>query len=221
MVITPDATITASPVASEICTGGSVDLHATLTGGSSSVSYQWQNSPDGLNGWVNVGSPNTAIYTVSPAIVGVHYYRIVVSDPLSGCSQPVSNVISVTVSPDAGVTASPVLTEVCIDGAALLTSIISGGSSQVSQQWESSSSLSGPWSDIAGETNTTYTAPTNIPGTLYYRTRIIDNITGCSQPYSSILTVTVFEDLIVSVEPVSIAECVGGTEDMSVQVNGD
>ena len=59
VVITPDATISAAPVSSEICTGGSVNLIATLTGGSSVVTYQWQYSPDGLSGWGNVGTPNT------------------------------------------------------------------------------------------------------------------------------------------------------------------
>ncbi len=220
VIIRPDATITVSPDSTEICTGGSADLTASFAGGSSSASYQWQYSLDSLGGWVNVGLPNTSILTVSPTDLGLHYYRVVVSDPLSDCGQPVSKVLFVRVRPDATVSVSPLLTEVCIDGAALLTATVMGGSSQLLLQWENSSDPGGPWSDIVGETASTYSAPTVVPGTLYYRIRISDNTIGCAEPYSAIMTVTVTEDLIVSVEPVSIAECVGGTEEMNVQVNG-
>jgi hypothetical protein len=220
VVITPDAVISVAPESSEICVGGSADLTATLTGGSSSASFQWQYSPDGLNGWTNVGTPNENVYTVSPATVGLHYYRVVVTDTLSGCSDPISNVIFVQVRPDASISVSPELTQVCVDGAAPLTAIVTGGSSLLTIQWETSNNIGGPWVDIDGENGLSYNAPTNLPGTIYYRVRINDGTSGCFEPYSSIMTVIVNPDLVVSVQPVSFVECIGGDEEMSVQVAG-
>ncbi|MEO7905811.1 MAG: hypothetical protein ABIT06_02450, partial [Saprospiraceae bacterium] len=166
------------------------------------------------------GLPNANIYTATPSSVGTHFYRVVVTDSLSGCSQPISNIVNVIVQPDASITVSPATTIVCIDGDAPLSAVLTGGSSQVSIQWETSSSLSGPWIDITGETSSIYSAPTGLQGTNYYRVRVNDNIVGCFEPYSTIMTVTAVPDLNVTAQPVSFAECIGGTLSLNVLVNG-
>ena len=182
VTIAPDATIAVSPDSTEICIGGSTNLNAAFTPGSSAASYQWQHSLDSLSGWANLGAPNTSLLTVTPGTIGLHFYRVVVTDPLTDCSQPISKAIFVRVRPDAEITVSPALTEVCENGNADLTATVTGGSSLVSIQWETSVSSTGPWTDIVGETDVNFNAPTNIPGTLYYRVRVDDNNPGCLEP---------------------------------------
>ena len=74
-------------------------MTVVISGGSGTISYQWQSSSDGSTGWANAlgtGS-TTATFTPPSTVAGTTYYRVLVTDLANGCSDPVSNALSVTV----------------------------------------------------------------------------------------------------------------------------
>jgi chitinase len=100
---------------SEVCVGGTSIITALITGGSSGMILQWQSSTDNFN-WNDIPGANSTSYNAPTSSPGTTYYRIVITDPLSDCSDPVSTSVSVLVQPDATVSLSPVTSEVCIGG---------------------------------------------------------------------------------------------------------
>ena len=66
------------------------------------------------------------------------YYRVNVTDDNSGCSDPTSQPVIVTVLDDPTVNVTIPDVEVCIGAVATLTANISGGSGALTIQWQSS-----------------------------------------------------------------------------------
>jgi hypothetical protein len=73
-VIAADLVITTQPSNVNECVGGTNTMTITITGGSGAITYQWQQSADGLGGWTNsVGTgATTATYTPSSATPEQH-----------------------------------------------------------------------------------------------------------------------------------------------------
>ncbi|MDQ3015304.1 MAG: VWA domain-containing protein, partial [Bacteroidota bacterium] len=219
VIIQPDAIVNVTPLAAEVCLNGEALLTATVTGGSSQLTYQWQTSSSGQNAWTNIVGATGVSYSAPTGVVGVIDYRIVITDLLPDCSDPASAAVPVTVVPDASISVAPLLTEVCVGGNANLTATITGGSSALMIQWQTSPNGSA-WSNIAGATLANYSAPTGATGTIFYRALVIDNLSGCEDPISNNGQVTVSPDLVVSAQPIGFTECVGGNSTMTVSVTG-
>ena len=219
VIVQPDAVVTVSPQAAEVCVNGVAVLTAIVNGGSTQLAYQWQTSPAGQNNWMDIAGATGVSYSVPTSNEGVIDYRIVITDLLSGCGDPASAAVPVTVEPDATISILPFLTEVCIDGTALLSSSVTGGSSAFTIQWQSSPNGTS-WSNIAGGTQPNYSAPTGATGSLFYRALGIDTLSGCEDPISNTAQVLVSPDLLVSVQPTGFTECVGGNNTMNVSVTG-
>jgi hypothetical protein len=80
-----------------ICNGGDPDeLEQTSlpTGGNGVYSYQWQQSPDGVDEWTNINGATTTTYD-PPALTEDTYYRLNVTS----CTTESSNVVKITVYP--------------------------------------------------------------------------------------------------------------------------
>jgi hypothetical protein len=90
-----------------------------------------------------------------------------VIDNSNGCAAPSSNAVTVIVRPDATITAVVNNAEVCIGGAAQLTATLTGGSGSATLQWQSASNALGPWTNIAGATQTIFNAPTRSAGDFF------------------------------------------------------
>jgi hypothetical protein len=73
-VIAADLVITTQPSNVNECVGGTNTMTITITGGSGAITYQWQQSADGLGGWTNsVGTgATTATYAPSSATPEQH-----------------------------------------------------------------------------------------------------------------------------------------------------
>jgi hypothetical protein len=217
VIIFPDATVSVSPSSSEVCIGASVILTRTLTGGSNLVSTQWQINS---GGWVDIAGQTGATYSPSTAVSGTTQYRVRVIDPNSGCSEPFSNIVTVIVQPNATVSITLNNAEVCIDGDATLTAIITGGSSALTYQWQSSPNGSSGWANIGGATSLTYIAPTNVAGTTWYRLQINDPQPSCSDPASNALSVLVKPDPTASIVAQNLEICVGGSSLLTATITG-
>jgi hypothetical protein len=68
-------------------------MTVVVSGGSGTISYQWQSSSDGSTGWANAlgtGS-TTATFTPPSTVAGTTYYRVLINAANNGCDQAVSN----------------------------------------------------------------------------------------------------------------------------------
>jgi hypothetical protein len=218
-VIAPDLSFTVQPSNLNECVGGTGTISVVVGGGSGTITYQWQSSPNGSGGWANAtgAGATTPTYTPSSAVAGTTYYRVLVVASNSGCGQIESNVSVVEIDPDATVSVAPVFSEACIGGTVILTATVVGGSNTLDVQWQV---LSGTWNDIPGATGMTYSAPTVAAGTFQYRARIVETASGCSVPFSNIVTVIIREDAVVSVDVNNPEVCLGGTAIITATITG-
>ena len=209
-------TIEASPTVSltvdnsVICIGGSSIISASAVNGSGAFSYQWQSSPNGSNSWSNVGS-NQNTYTVNGLAAGTTYYRVIVSDSGSGCADPVSENTTVIVQSGPSVSISADNDSVCVFGPVELTPSVINGSGLYLYQWQSSpDGQSGTWSDISGANAVTYSPLTDTPGNTWYRVVVTDLGSGCGDPQSNAIQISVFAQPTLSISIDTPVICVGG-----------
>src|SRR4029079_14705708 len=129
-VITPDLLVTAQPSDISECIGGTNTMSVTISGGSGTISYQWQSSADGISGWANAtgGGATTSTHTPSSAVAGTTYYRVLVNAANNGCDQAVSNNAVAVISADLVGTSQPSNVNECIGGTNTMSVVVSGGS---------------------------------------------------------------------------------------------
>ncbi len=223
LIVQPQPTVSIAVDNPQVCLGGFSTVSSTVNNGSGFFDFQWQISPNGVSGWSSIGTNGTfPTYEVPTSVAGTFYYRVLVDDLASGCSDPVSNVISVVINPDLVVTTQPSNVEECIGGTATMSVIISGGSGTISYQWQYSGDGSDPWDNATGvgSTTATYTPPSTVAGSTYYRVLINGASSGCGQVISAIAYAIIYPDLLVTVQPTPVTECIGGTSTMTVAVTG-
>jgi hypothetical protein len=161
-----------------ICTGGTAILTATLTGGAGTLTYQWEESNNGSSGWSNAsgGSGATTLVYTTPVLTANKYYRLTINQSPINCPSTSANaLITVVADPTISVTTTAAI--VCNNGNVVLTATPNGGTGTCTIQWQSSP-IATNWTDIAGETNPTYTTPSLSTG-LKYRAKIICSGNGC------------------------------------------
>lgn len=101
---TVSVTVTAAPAIGTIpsnvtiCSG----TNTNLTVSSSTGGVQWQQSNDGITGWINVvgGSGGTSNTYNTPTLTADRYYRVMAT---TACASVTSNVVEVEVAPDPAV----------------------------------------------------------------------------------------------------------------------
>jgi hypothetical protein len=216
-------TIAISVDNSIVCIGGISQVTSVITNGSGIYNYQWQTSPDGSTGWTNIAvNGNSANYTALATVAGTTYYRVLLFDLASGCNDPISNSISIVVEEQPTVSIVVDNDLVCIGGSSTLTSTITNGSGNVTYQWQSSPDGSSGWANIVVSGNgANYNAPTNTPGTTYYRVLVTDNSNGCQDPISNVLSVIVKDDATVTIQVDNNLICIGGNSTLtSTVLNG-
>ena len=196
-----------------VCIGGISNLTSSTTNGTGVFEYQWQLSPNGDDTWsdiaLNADGPN---YVVPTDVAGTYYYRVLLTDLSNGCTDPISNVLQITVQPQPTVTISVNNPIVCIGGSSLLSSVILNGSGIVNYQWQFSPDGSGSWANVAsGGNGSTYSAPTDVAGTIYYRVIVTDLSSGCTDPVSNVISVIVQPQATVTISVDNDLVCVGGS----------
>lgn len=162
----PNATLTDGGT---ICDGGSVTL--TATGGGN---YFW-----------STGSTSATII-VDPNITTT--YSVTVTGPQE-CDAILET--SVVVVPDPEVVVGGAGVE-CTGGARTLTALVTGGTGNVTYQWERSFDLIA-WNPISGA-NTTILNLNNLTQTAHYRIRVNYGGSGCAEAISTAATVSVVSE---------------------------
>ena len=222
VTVNPDLSITANLANITECIGGNTQLSITTTGGSgSALTYTWEQSTNNSTWSAATAATNATTYTPSSTSAGTMYYRVRVSDAVSGCDAITSAVSTVIVTPDLSITANLANITECIGGTTQLSVTTSGGSGgALTYTWEQSTNNS-TWSAAASATNaSTYTPSSATAGTMYYRVRISDAANGCDAITSATSTTVVTPDLSITSNLANITECIGGTTQLSVTTSG-
>jgi hypothetical protein len=223
-VIIADLVVSTQPSDVNECVGGTNTMSVTVTGGSGTITYQWQQSTDGSTGWANSTGTGatTATYTPSSVTPGTTYYRVLVNAANNGCDQAVSNNAVAVIIADLVVSTQPTDVNECVGGTNTMTVTVTGGSGAITYQWQQSADGSTGWANSTGTgaTTATYTPSSATPGTTYYRVLVNAANNGCDQAVSNNATAIIAADILVTTQPTDVNECVGGTNTMTVTVTG-
>lgn len=209
--------VTVSPVhqvsvlaPSEVCTGGTANLTAVLTGGTGLNAYTWQSSSDSLS-WSNVGGngPNYSSYNLQSS----RYFRVIVFNNGVNCGVDTSGVKSIIVRPQGSV----ILTggnSFCGSGFTVLNANVSGGAGSSVIQWQTYQANS--WTNIPGVTGSSWQTPVHTT-TKNYRVNVSFSGSGCSSKNSNAQNVTIFPTPSLLFSPHdTITMCSGGGRLVSV-----
>src|SRR4029079_18476880 len=151
-IIAPDILVTNQPADVNECVGGANTMSVTISGGSGTITYQWQQSADGSMGWTNssgTGATSTT-YTPSSAIAGTTYYRVLINASGSDCQQAVSANAVAVITADLVVTTQPTDVNECVGGTNTMTVVVTGGSGTITYQWQQSTDGSTGWANSTG-----------------------------------------------------------------------
>ena len=198
------------------CLNSTTILTASLTGGTAPFTYQWQSSPNNTS-WTNITGQTSATYQVPTTSVSNIYYRVLVTASNLSCSLVQSSSVNVDVVQGLTVTTPLVGFTECLTGTRSLTIGTSGGKNPT-YQWQSSPNNS-TWTNITGQTGTTYTPPSTTVGTNYYRVVISSDGNGCSSIQSNSVMAVIVANPTVNISTAASTVCVGGNAVLNVTLN--
>ena len=223
-IISPDLIVSTQPTGVTECIGGTDQMTVIVSGGAGAISYQWQGSDDGSNGWANAAGSGatTDIFTPESSSAGTTYYRVLINAAGSGCGQVESDNAIAIITEDLLVTTQPTNVSECIGGTDQMTVVVSGGTGTISYQWQSSDDGSSDWANATGSGATTdiYTPESTTSGTTYYRVLINASGIGCGQVESTVVPVIIAPEITITAQPVGGSICAGGNFDLSVTASG-
>jgi hypothetical protein len=176
--------------AATVCSGTNLTL-LTLTGNTGSI--QWQSSPDNA-AWTNIGGATASTYTAMN-LTATTYYRAVVT---SGVCSP-ANTASITVTVNPTSVAGLVVADQSIVCSGTNSTILTLSGNTGAIQWQSSTD-DVAFTNISGETSSTYTA-TNLTVTTFYRAVVTSGVCGSATTTSE----------VIDVSPVSVAGSITGS----------
>ncbi|AYN03532.1 gliding motility-associated C-terminal domain-containing protein [Flavobacterium sp. 140616W15] len=179
------------------------------------------NSPStGTGSWsfvINAGNtavianPNDYNTTVSNISTGITRLKWTI---ISGSCTPYSDEVNINKPLD--LTISDLVSEsiICQGGTLVLNTTPSGSLTPYSYQWQVSANGISGWSDLPGQSNSSYTTGSSLPiGEYFYRVNVSNS---CTQVTSNTAKLTIISDPVVTLQPVGNTICSGATHTMSV-----
>jgi hypothetical protein len=178
----PGAALTKTSISnSPICSGSTINLSASASGGTSPYTYNWT----GPNGFIINNNPTPFINNATTLNSGT--YTVTVIDA-NGCSA--SSTTNVTVYPTLNPGSIGSAQTICyntLPASLTETTVATGGTGSYTYQWESSPDNS-IWTPIGGATSSTY-SPGNLTASTYFR-RVVTS-TPCGPVYTASILITV------------------------------
>jgi hypothetical protein len=193
--------ITVQPQNTALCAGvnGVLDVTAIGTG---PLAYQWFRNGTGLG---NFTSSALTIFNPSAANAGQYFCRVT-----NVCGSVDSNVITVTVDTAPTIQTQPLGSTVCAP-APITFSVGASGSPNLSYQWRRNGA------PLAGATNATLVlASTGAADAGSYDCVVSST---CTSVTSNVAVLTVDASPVVTLQPVSVAPCVGAQAQLTVVAN--
>ncbi len=188
-----------------ICSGGSIPLTASVSGGVGACSLVWQQSTNGGFSWSVVpGASGNRLEAAPPVNT---QYRVIYNCPAESCLPDTSNVQTVSVIPDPRIRISGGQT-VCPGTNVQLTASVIRGVGTCTVIWQNWEPTKGIWEDLPGVTGSRLSV---IPQrTTIYRARYFCSGSGCDEVFSNQDTISVISGPSVFISgPAEI--CPGGT----------
>ncbi len=150
------------------CASGSSVFTSVVSGGTGTLSYQWQNSTNGVT-FNNIGGATSSSYT-SPSVSSTTYYRCIYSATGSGCGSATSNIDTVIIVPSIANNTIANYQKFCLNGdpAIIVGAAVSGGTGSYSYLWEQSTNGGVSWSPATGTNNAANYDPPFTSATIRY-----------------------------------------------------
>jgi GH24 family phage-related lysozyme (muramidase) len=163
---------------------------SSASGGNGSYSYQWEVSTNGGTGYSDIPGATSASYTPNGTLTGTRHYR----RKASSCDEiKATSAVVVTVRPTLNPGSINGSKTICSDesiGILGSVSLATGGNGSYNYQWQVSSDGGNNYSNLSGETSTSYRPPENLIGTWHYRRRV----TSCNQSvFTNVIIISVNE----------------------------
>lgn len=130
-------------------------IGGTITGGSGTYAYQWEQSPDGISWAAATGTNNQANYTPPALTSNMSYRRTVTGGSCANTSAPVTITVQAVIANN--IISPPTVLSLCGSGdPGLMTgSVATGGNGTPTYQWQSSTDNS-TYNNIAGVSTANY-----------------------------------------------------------------
>jgi hypothetical protein len=187
-----------------ICPGQSVNLSALGGISGTGAVYEWYIGACGSGGIIGTGSS----IIVSPTSNTQYFVRRVGSCNTTGCVSAIININTESVAPTS-ISASE--TSICAGGSSQLT--LSGGSLGTGADYQWYAGGCGSGSSIGS--GTSIIVSPGVTTTYYVRVEGLCNSTTCFSR-----TITVYNDPLITTQPVGTTICAGGTHSMSIVTSG-
>jgi gliding motility-associated-like protein len=195
-----DPGITTQPAApAAICVGGtSANMTIAASGGTPSLSYQWQLISSGTWNPVVDGIPAGALYSGSTGTTfsvsgitaaGAYQYRCQVTATGNGCGTATSTARTLTVVADPAITSHPSSSTICSGVSQTMSVTATGGTPALIYLWESSASGTNTWTSVGGNSSGYTTAA--LTADTDFRVTISATGNDCNSVTSSTATITV------------------------------
>jgi gliding motility-associated-like protein len=228
IVVIQDPVISIASASQNYCQFNSnvLPITSNVTGGTGTVSYQWyRNNVNSNSNGVLINGSTSPDYTPPVNTVGTVYYYCVITQSGSNCGN-VSNVIPIQTYLPASITSLPFQTQaLCIGGnvSSLNVTYINGIPGATYQWYNNTTNNPTGGTAIAGATTNTYAPGSSIAGNYYYYCIISFPNGSCSDLISSIANVQIYNDPVITVQPVDgLDVCAESllSSPYSVQVSG-
>ncbi|PQJ74176.1 PKD domain-containing protein [Polaribacter gangjinensis] len=227
ITVYPNPIISKQPQSSEVCLNGiATTLEIDYTRRAGTPAYQWfVNTTNVASGGTSIDGATASSYDPPTDTVGTNYYYVEISFTSGGCDKIVSDVATVTVTPQLTIDSVATNQSICVGGTAAEFEVtFTGGTGTPSYQWFSNTinSNSGGTA-IAGATNAKYTpAPFNTDGSFFYYATVSLSGNGCTSANSNVYQVNVIPDAIIDAQPLASQELCQNAipTDLSVVASG-
>jgi hypothetical protein len=181
-----------------------ITLTAVPSGGTAPYFYTWSH-----------GLPNSGTVSVNP--VTTTDYILTVRDA-DNC--PVTDTVTVVVEDQPVLTVSISEDSVCLNGNSEIIAHVAGGSGDFKFTWYSATTPTGTWTVIPGETDSSYTPPTNVVRQIYYRVFVEDLVFDCNDATSNAVLFNVVSDPLITIGLPNASLCIGGELTLQPVITG-
>lgn len=220
VVVHPQLFIVVQPTDEAVPPGTSANLNVGVSGGTGTITYQWQSATDPFGPFIHIAGATNSFYE-TVALSEPQYYQVVVEASGGGCEEVVSDVVIIEEqSIPVSIVDQPIGGSLCVGGLIDLSVTATGGSGNFEYQWQSSSSDSGPWIDIAAAQNSSFQVPSNADGMTYYRVEVNDANGSGSTTTSDPALVIVYSDPTVDIALDQMDLCMGGVATFTGSITG-
>ena len=211
-VINPGAnpTITTQPLPQIICDGANATFSILSP---NATSYQWQVSTNSGTTFTNITTANAASLSLSAvtSTMNGNQYRCVVS---TVCGSTTSTAVSLTAN-GVSVTTQPQSASICTNQSNIFCVVATGNN--LTYQWQTSTTCTGPWLNITGANTDCYTL-LNTTTSAVYRCSIKSSTCVTSTP-TNCVTLTLNSGVTITSQPTDVEICAAGQASFTVFSN--